>query len=302
MRARRADAAAGRHLELARVDALRVAHHLGAGVHSERAVDVRVVAEHHHQQAHRKARAAEDRRRVGMAQRREPRVRQRLRHPDVHVESQRVRDLVLEEPAERPVARIDPPHQLPFVETESEPVVALPRARWPGRPLTRHDGRETIRVRDHAAVDRLVEREQPGLVRQQLAHRDRFLALLRELGPVGADALVVVEPAARVRERQGHRRQPLGGRVHEDHRALLPRGAGRVVADPAPQVHDLFAAMERATRAAELAPAREVLDERVAHPLESRGDGAEDLDVLAVSHLATSNAPQSSATPGIRSP
>ena len=41
----------------------------------------------------------------------------------------------------------------------------------------------TIEVCDDAAIDRLVDREQPCLVCQELAHRYSFLPLLRELRP-----------------------------------------------------------------------------------------------------------------------
>ena len=184
--------------------------------------------------------------------------------------------------------RIDPAQQLAFVEPEGDRVIGLPRARLPRRLLPSQHDREAIEVGDHAAIDRLVEREQPGLVRQQLADGDRLLALLRELGPVRG------RPARRSRASRASGRAPGSSRPGpwspSGRSPSCPRSHGSPVArvaDAAPQVDDLLAAVIRAARAAQLAPAREVLGERVAHGLESRGDSAEDLDGLAVSHPAT---------------
>ena len=80
--------------------------------------------------------------------------------------------------------RIDAPHQLALVEAEADRVVGLSLARLPRRPLPGHDLGQPIEVGDDRPVDRLVEREQPGLVGEQLAHRDLLLAVLRELRPV----------------------------------------------------------------------------------------------------------------------
>ena len=68
--------------------------------------------------------------------------------------------------------RIDPAQQLAFVEAEGDRVIRLPRARLPRRLLASEDDRQPIEVGDHAPVDRLVEREQAGLVSQQLADGD----------------------------------------------------------------------------------------------------------------------------------
>ena len=109
------------------------------------------------------------------------------------------------------MARIDPPQQLSLVEAERERVIRLPRAGLPLRLLTSHHHGQAIEVGHHAAIDRLVEREESRLVRQQLPHCDAPLSLLRELGPVRGDPFFVVEPTARVRQCQGHGGQALGG-------------------------------------------------------------------------------------------
>src|SRR5215204_5408827 len=96
-------------------------------------------------------------------------------------------------------------------------------------------------------------------MREQLAHRDRLLAILGELGPVLRHSRVVIQPAARVSDCQGHRRQALGGRVDHDHRVPCPRLPGLTVPSPAPEVDDLLAPGISATRAAKFCAVTEVL-------------------------------------------
>src|SRR6185369_17715885 len=98
---------------------------------------------------------------------------------------------------------------------------------------------------------------------------DRLLPLLGELGPVGADALLVIEPAAGMGDRESHRRQALGCRIDDDHRVFQPRLAGRLVSHAAPQVDDLLPALIDATGAAQFMPPREIPGERVAHGFEA---------------------------------
>ena len=66
-----------------------------------------------------------------------------------------------------------------------------------------------VQVGHHVAVDLLVEGEEAGLVSQELADGDVLLAGLAELGPVGGHALVVVEQAAGVQQRQDEADNPL---------------------------------------------------------------------------------------------
>jgi hypothetical protein len=53
-----------------------------------------------------------------------------------------------------------------------------------------------VEVRDIVATNGFVDRKQPGLMCQELPDGDALLVLLRELRPIGAHALVVIEPAA----------------------------------------------------------------------------------------------------------
>ena len=157
--------------------------------------------------------------------------------------------------------RIDTAQQLALIEPERDAVIGLPRARFPRGFLTGQHDRQAIEVGDEAAIDGLVEHVQPCLVCQELADGDSLFALLRELRPVRAHPFLVVEPAAGVGDRQRHRGQPLGGRVDDDHGVLLPRLAGLLVSDAAPEVNDLLAAMIGTAGAAQLPAASEVLEQ-----------------------------------------
>ena len=113
-----ADAAAGRHFEVARVHALLVVGNREARIRHERPVDVRTTI---HPLQHQSKRAEPDqhldrsgRRKCGQA-----RVRDLLGQPDVDVLSKRCRDLVLKELSEAAMPRIDPAQQLAFVEAEA---------------------------------------------------------------------------------------------------------------------------------------------------------------------------------------
>ena len=146
------------------------------------------------------------------------------------------------------MARIHAAQQLAFVEPQGEGMVGLARAGLPCRLLTGQHHREAIEVGHHAAINGFVEREESRLMRQELAYGDLLLPLLRELGPVRGHPLFVVEPAAGVGEGEGHGGQALRGRVDDDHRVLLPRLARLLVANAAPEVDDLLAAVDRRSR------------------------------------------------------
>src|SRR6188768_1033182 len=124
-------------------------------------------------------------------------------------------------------------------------------------------------------------------MRKQLAHGDALLALLRELGPVGADAFFVIKPSARVGDRQRHRRQAFGGRMHDHHRVAFPWLTRLLVADTAPDVDDLPGALVGATGAAQFAASREVLEECGAHGLVSVGDESTNLGRWKCGHGAS---------------
>ena len=165
--------------------------------------------------------------------------------------------------------RIDTAKELAFEESEADGVVGLPASRLPGGFLSSQYDRQPIQVRHHALVDRLTEREQAGLMSQQLPDRHVVLALLGELRPVRAHPLFVIEPAARVGHRHGHGRQALGRREHQDHGVLFPRLAGRLVPNPAPQVDHLLAVAVDAAGRPQLTPAGEVVGKGLAHRLET---------------------------------
>ena len=68
---------------------------------------------------------------------REPLVGNLRREPDVELDLQRLRDLLVEEPAERAVRRVDVADQLLHVEPDRHRVVAVSRPRLPRRLLPR---------------------------------------------------------------------------------------------------------------------------------------------------------------------
>src|SRR4051794_21037962 len=87
-------------------------------------------------------------------------------------------------------------------------------------------------------------------------------------------------------KRQGHGGQAFSGRVHDHHRVALPRFAGPLVPNAAPEVHDLSAAVIDAAGAAQLATADEILGERVTHALEAVVDRSLNVDgTLAIHRL-----------------
>ncbi len=131
---------------------------------------------------------------------------------------------------------------------------------------------QAVEVSYDAAIDGLVEREQPCLVCQELTDGDALLALLRELRPVRAYPLFVVEPAARMGDGKGHRRQALGSRVDEHHGVLLPGLARLLVPDTAPEVNDLLAVTIDTAGAAQFLTPSEIVDEGLAYALETASD------------------------------
>src|SRR5437899_7042579 len=167
---------------------------------------------------------------------------------------------------------IDTPQQLALIEPERQRVIRLPRAGLPRGFLTRQDDRQAIEIGDDAPIDGLVDREQPGLMCQELADSDALLAVLRELRPVCADPFVVVEPTPRVGDCEGHRGEALGGRMDDHHRVLVPRLSGLLVSDATPEIDDFLAAVIRATGAAQFPASSEVVGECVARRLEATTD------------------------------
>ena len=84
-------------------------------------------------------------------------VRNRRRHANVDVLSERRRDLLLEEPSKATVPRVDSTQQFALKEAESQRVIRLTRSRLPCRLLAGEYHREAIQVGDQAAIDGLVK-------------------------------------------------------------------------------------------------------------------------------------------------
>ena len=103
-------------------------------------------------------------------------------------------DLVLKELSEAATTRIHAAQELAFVEAKGDGVICLPRPGLPRWLLTSQNDCEPIEIGHHAPLDWLVEREEPGLMSQKLPDCDSLLSLLRELRPVPAHTLFIVEP------------------------------------------------------------------------------------------------------------
>src|SRR3954462_13064041 len=99
---------------------------------------------------------------------------------------------------------VDTPQHLALIEPERQRMIRLPGAGLPCGPLTRQHLGEPIEIGDDRRIDRFVDREQARWRREQLPHGYVLFSLLRELRPVRADALLVVEPSPRVGDGERH--------------------------------------------------------------------------------------------------
>ena len=99
-------------------------------------------------------------------------------------------DFVAEKRAKAAALRINSPDQLALVPAESERVIPVFRARRPSGPLPRQDFSQCIMVGKFLHQHWLIDRDQPALVRQQLANGDVTLAPLMKLRPVVGDGMV----------------------------------------------------------------------------------------------------------------
>ena len=107
-------------------------------------------------------------------------------------------------------------------------------------------------------------------MRQKLTDGDPLLSVLRELRPVGADALLVVEPSSGVRNGQHHRGQPLGGGVDD---AMVSRSHGSPVCGCAcrPRGRRPLATAIGSAGSTQFVTLSEVVSERVPRPPQSQG-------------------------------
>jgi hypothetical protein len=71
--------------------------------------------------------------------------------------------------------RVHPPQQFAFVEAKRDGVIGLARTRLPRRLLSRKHLRQPVEIGDEVTIDRLVEREESRLMRQQLPNGDSAL-------------------------------------------------------------------------------------------------------------------------------
>jgi hypothetical protein len=186
--------------------------------------------------------------------------------PDVEVQTKRGGDLLGEEAPEGALRGIGARDQLGGDPPGGEVVVALA---GPGRPLGPLAGDERGQPVLIGQVDQpqaLVDGGEPDLVGQDLPDRDRRLAGLGELRPVGDHGGVVVQQSAGVRDGQGGGGHALGHAEDQDQGVLTPRQSA--VAQAAPQVHDRLAVPVYRAGRAQLTTLGEVVHEGLLDRLE----------------------------------
>src|SRR6185436_8757652 len=105
-----------------------------------------------------------------------------LGQADMEIETERHRDFVLEEAAQRAMRGIDAADELLHVQPDRHGVVTVTRARRPRRLLAREYAREVVQIAQLLEGQRLVEQDEPRLVAKELAHRDTTLPVLRKFG------------------------------------------------------------------------------------------------------------------------
>ena len=181
------------------------------------------------------------------------RVRDLLRQPDVDVQPERRRDLVLEELPQAAMPRIDAAHQLAFVEPERDArdtpaafPAPTPASDAPARPPGDRDRRRRSRSTGSSSAN------SPAWCARSWRTVMRSLPCCANSGQYVRHPLVVVEPAAGVGDGERHGGQALRRRVDDHHGVLLPRLARLLVANAAPEIDDLLAAVVGAARAAQL--------------------------------------------------
>jgi hypothetical protein len=99
---------------------------------------------------------------------REPMIVDVVGQPDVELDLERFRDVLGEATTEGSSGGREPGGEVGLVHNKGGRVVALPAARLPQRRLPSEHHGQRIRVGEQLDADRLVERGQPGLVREQL--------------------------------------------------------------------------------------------------------------------------------------
>ena len=99
----------------------------------------------------------------------------------------------------------------------------------------------------------VVDRGEPGAVRQHPCHRDRALALLRELGPVLRDGRVRVEEPSFDQLVRCDRGDALRAREHDDDGVAFPRPRVVAVCETSPHVDDRLAVAVHAARGSDVA-------------------------------------------------
>ena len=132
-------------------------------------------------------------------------------------------DFLAEELANRPA--VDAAHELADQVPVGQRVIAVGGPRFPPGRFVGERGRHRRPVVEGLARQRLADPRQPRGVAEEVARRDRLLAVRGELGPVARDRRVDVELAAIDQHVRAQRGDRLGGREDVDDRVLLSTAA-----------------------------------------------------------------------------
>src|SRR5688572_24078566 len=120
----------------------------------------------------------------------------------------------------------------------------------------------------------------PAWWAKRLPHGNCFLSILGKFGPVFTNRRVVIEPAARMGQRQSHRREAFGCGVNDNHRVLFPRIPCFLIPHTTPQVNHLFTLVINTTSRTQFVSFGEILGERLAHRLITGAHKAMDFDPI----------------------
>ena len=158
------------------------------------------------------------------------------------VEAERAADLVPEEASER--TAVHPPHELADEVPVEQGRLAVRRSGRPCRLLAGEQRAQLLPVVEDLGRCRLVERDDPGLMREHMPNGRRCA----EVGPVALHRRIEVESTSVDEQQRADRRERLADRVRHDDAVLPPRLRTGCVGPAAPEVDDPVTVVPRCDR------------------------------------------------------
>src|SRR5262245_7720359 len=162
--------------------------------------------------------------------------------------------------------RIHPPEKLALIPAQRQRVVAVLRSWLPCRLLSCQNLRESIVIGQLLDRQRLINRYQAGLMREELPNGDLSFARLGKFWPVLCHGRVEAEQSSTMSDHQRRCRHSFRDRKSQAKRVFLPRLSMRSLA--APQIDDLYASMVNAAGGALLAALVKIPLKRKTHRVE----------------------------------